>query len=145
MWHFTSKKKVCSALDILHSTHYANSELKGHKTHFNSKKPYNFYISVNFSWNHHFTVNSRFQEFDFVEISKIQKLYFLPFFCCKFLRFSYGVFLLENLIWHWLAGVAQGVCTTSARRFKTEASVCLGSVLGYSALYWFFVCMFSVI
>ena len=35
---FHQQKKVCSALDILHSTHYANSELKGHKTHFKSKK-----------------------------------------------------------------------------------------------------------
>ena len=35
---FHQQKKVCSVLDILHSTRYANSELKGHETHFNSKK-----------------------------------------------------------------------------------------------------------
>ena len=139
------KKKFALHLTyyILHIMQIQNS--KGIKHILIPKKPSNFYISVNFPWNHNFTVHSTFQEFVFIEISKIQKLLFLPFFCCKFLRFSYGVFLLENLIWHWLAGVAQGVCTTGARLFKTEASVCLCSVLGYSALLCFFVYMFSVI
>ena len=35
---FHQQKKVCSVLDILHSAHYVNSELKEHKTHFNFKK-----------------------------------------------------------------------------------------------------------
>ena len=73
------KKKFALHLTyyILHIMQIQNS--KGIKHILTSKKPCNFYISVNFSWNHHFTVNSRFQEFDLLKLVKFKNYISYPF------------------------------------------------------------------